>query len=71
MHVIDLENHVCGDRDFTKYNMKLIQEQHSSQPIRFEGQVYSLSSLGLQPGLGAFTSLFTYYFPLFLGINYG
>jgi len=38
----------------------LILEQHSNHPIRFDGQVYSLSSLRLQPGLGASTSvLFT------------
>jgi len=31
-----------------------------------------LSSLGLQPGLGASTSvLLTYHFPLILGISYG
>jgi len=30
----------------------LILEQHSNQPIRFEGQVFFMSSLGLQPGLG-------------------
>jgi len=29
-----------GERDFTKFNMFL--EQHSNQPIRFEGKVYSL-----------------------------
>jgi len=30
-----------GERDFTKFNM-LFLEQHSNQPIRFEGKVYSL-----------------------------
>jgi len=33
----------------------------SNQPIRFEEQVYSL---GLQPGLGSTSVLFTYPFPL-------
>jgi len=47
-------------------------EQNSNQPIRSEGQEYGLSSLGLQPGLGIFTSvLFTNYLTLILGIVYG
>lgn len=33
MHVMDLENCVCGDRDFTKYNMKLIQEQQNGDHL--------------------------------------
>jgi len=48
----------------------LIVEQHSNQPIRFAEQVYSLSGLGLQPGLAASTSvIFTYHFPLILCIT--
>jgi len=42
----------------------------SNQPIRFEGQVYSLC-LGLQTGLSASTSVYTNHSPLILGITYG
>jgi len=44
-----------GERDFAKYHML------SNQPIKFEGQVYSLSSLGLEP----------FHCPLILGEIYG
>jgi len=48
----------------------MILDQHSNQPIRFEGQVYSLCQVGLQPGLGASISvLCTYHFPLILEIT--
>jgi len=38
-------------------------EQRSNQPIRFEGQVYSLSILDLKPGLGASTPVIHLSFP--------
>jgi len=48
-----------GECVFTKY---MFLEQHSNRPIGFEGHVYSLSSLGLQPWSCACTSvLFTYH----------
>jgi len=34
-------------------------KQHFNHTIKFEGQVYSLSRLGLQPGLSSSTSVFT------------
>lgn len=46
--------------------------QHLYQPIRFQGQsLQFMSSLGIQPGLGASkTVLFTDHFPLILGKSY-
>lgn len=44
-----------GERDFNNYN-KFMDQHLSNQPIRLDGQVYTLSSLGLQPVLGVFTA---------------
>jgi len=53
-----------GERDFTKCNTPgspslLILEQHSTQQIRFEGCLQFMSSLGFQPGLGFYISVYS------------
>jgi len=50
------------ERDFTKYHMFLDQHQLSNQPIRFEGQIYSLCN---------FDTFNTFHYPLILGKSYG
>lgn len=60
-----------GERHFTKNNMFLYQ--HLGTTFQSNSQIWgkSLSSWGLQPGIGVSTLvLFTYHFPLILGISY-